>query len=148
MLELPHAKYFEGILQIRNHTDELLEYIRKKVETDKKAIITKELKVMGGVDLYFSSQRYLRSLGKHLKDRFTGDMKMTRSLHTISRSTGKRLYRVTVLFRLLKYKKGDELEIEGEQWQVMTVDKKVIVKNLRTGQKKQYKLHELERYVR
>ena len=64
MLELPHAKYFEGILQIRNHTDELLEYIRKKVETDKKAIITKELKVMGGVDFYFSSQRYLRSLGK------------------------------------------------------------------------------------
>jgi len=148
MLELPHVKYFEGTLQLRNHDDELLNYVRNKVRKDHKAIITKEKKVRGGIDLYFSSQRYLRSLGKHLKERFEGELKMTRTLHTISKSTGKRLFRVTVMFRLLKYKKGDVLDIAGEEWQVVKVDKVAHVKNMKSGEKRTYKVHEIERYVR
>ena len=148
MLELPHVKYFEGTLQLRNPTEAVINWVLKTVKAERKALITEEKKVTGGIDMKFSSQRYLRALGKRLKERFTGELKFSRSLHTISKTTGKRLYRVTVMFRMLKYKKGDVLEIAGDKWQVTAIDKYVKVKNIGTGEKKQYKLNEIERYVR
>ncbi len=147
MLKLPHSRYYEGILQLRNPTPELIAWVRKTVKAEGKSLICEEKKVTNGIDMKFSSQRYLRALGKRLKERFTGELKLSRTLHTISKVTGKRLYRVTVMFRLLKYKKGMILEIDGEQWQIIAVDHRARIKNLTSGEKKEYALHELDRYV-
>ena len=146
MKELPHKGYFEGILQLRNPTDELIDYVKRKVLKDDKAAITMEKTVRGGFDLYFSSQRYLRALGKKLPEVFTGSVKFSRSLHTISKSTGKPLYRVTVLFKLLPFKKGNTFDINQEEWTIMRVDNKVHVMNKKSGKKKTLTFDEVSRF--
>lgn len=147
MIKLPHPKYFEGILQLRNPSPELVGFVRRAVQRDQRALIVREKKVRNGLDLYLSSQRYLRALGKKLKQAFPGELKMSRSLHTISKA-GKELYRVTVLFRLLKFKKGDVLKAGDEELEILRIDARVLAKNIRTGKKKRYAIAELERYVR
>lgn len=146
MIEIPHKAYFEGILQLRNPSKELIAYVKKKVEEDQKALITQEKKVTGGWDLYFSSQRYLRALGKKLSDVFTGEVKYSRSLHTVSKSTGKPLYRVTVLFKLYPFKKGDEFTVSDEVWVIKRIENKIHVQNKKTGKKKTMNFDEVARF--
>ena len=58
------------------------------------------VEVYTGVDLYVTSQRFARALGKRLKKRFDGELVMSRQLFTRDFYTAKEVYRVTVLFRL------------------------------------------------
>ena len=147
MVELPHPEYYEGILQLRTPTQEVVDFVRRKTAKDKKAVIVKEKKAKNGIDMYFSSQKYLRSMGKMLKQRFPGILTISRKLFTVSKITGKRVYRVTVLFRVLPFKRGDVLEVRGETVEIITLDKKILVKNLKTGKKEVYLVEELLRAI-
>ncbi|MBD3361398.1 hypothetical protein GF358_01250 [Candidatus Woesearchaeota archaeon] len=142
-----HSKYFEGILQLRNPSEELINYVYKRIDKDNQAWISQEKKVRGGIDLYLSSQKYLRQLGKKLKERFPGSLKTSRKLFTVQRGTGKKLYRVTVLFRLYPFKVGGIIEISGEKYKVLKIDKQVTVQNLKSGKKEQIKPEEIERWI-
>ena len=51
-----HPEYYEGILQLRDCSDEIINWVRKTVEKEKRAKISKDKKVKGGRDLYFSDQ--------------------------------------------------------------------------------------------
>ena len=92
--------YYEGILQLRNPNEETINFIRNQFKNTKKAWIAKEEKLKPGIDYYISSNSFIMALGKKLKKSFKGELKISRKLHTRSRSTGKNVYRVTVLFRL------------------------------------------------
>ena len=92
--------YYEAIIQIRPATKEILDFIKKKIEERKGVFVSKMEELKTGVDLYVSDQRFARALSKQLKRTFRGEVKLTRKLHTVSKSSGKKLYRVTVLFRL------------------------------------------------
>ena len=93
--------YYEAIIQIRPGREDILSYIKKAISKRKDNVfVSKAEELKTGVDLYISSQRFARALGKNLKKVFKGELKITRKLHTVSKSTGKKLYRVTVLFRL------------------------------------------------
>ena len=142
-----HAKYFEGILQLRNPSPELIKYVAKTIDKDNRAWIAQELKVQGGVDLYLSSQKYLRALGKKLKERFPGCLKSSRKLFTVQRSTGKQVYRVNVLFRLYPFKIRDVITISGEKYKVLRIDKQVTVQNVKSGKKEKIKPEEIERWI-
>ncbi|MBN1645351.1 hypothetical protein JW851_04950 [Candidatus Woesearchaeota archaeon] len=142
-----HSKYFEGILQLRNPSKELLDYVYKTIDRDNRAWISQEKKVRGGYDLYLSSQKYLRSLGKKLKERFPGALKTSRKLFTVQRSTGKRVFRVNVLFRLYPFKIRDTIEISGEKYQVLKIDKQVTLQNIKSGKKEKFKPEEIERWI-
>ena len=97
--------YFEGILQLRETTDEIANWVRNKVQKDAKAVITKEKPVTNGIDLYFNDQHYLQSLGKKLKLQFGGTLTISRRLHTVHKITSKLLYRVSVLYKPLPFKR-------------------------------------------
>ena len=140
----PH-NYFEGILQLRNPTQDMVDWVKEQIAKDKRAWIAKEEEVTNGIDLYLSSQHYLRALGKVLKQKFVGELKVTATLHTISKSTGKELYRVTVLFRFLGVKIGDLVTVSGEQFKLLRVDNQVQLKNVATGKKVWKKIEVLRR---
>lgn len=142
-----HSKYFEGILQLRNPSQELIRYVYKTIDKDNQAWISQAKKVRGGIDLYLSSQKYLRTLGKKLKERFPGSMKTSRKLFTIQRGTGKRLFRVNVLFRLYPFKIGETIEMSGEKYKVLRIDKQVTVQHIKSGKKEQIKPEEIERWI-
>lgn len=142
MKEKP-PNYFEGILQLRNYTKELIHWVQKKIKKDKKARIAKIKKTKNGIDLYISDQHYLQNLGKKIKQSFNGILKTSKKLHTQERTTSKLLYRVTVLFKQIPYRKGDTIEHKGETYQITHINAQITAKNIRTGKKEKIKIEEL-----
>ena len=97
------SSYFEAILQLRNPNQDVVKFIENNVAKNKEkgVFITKREDVRNGLDFYLTSQRYAQSLGKKLKKTFKGELKVSRKLFTTNRQTGKLVYRVNVLFRIL-----------------------------------------------
>jgi len=147
-IEEKGPKYFEGKLQLRNPTPEVINYVRKQIAMNKLVWVAKEKKVPNGIDLYISSNRFLLDIGKKLKKRFAGVLKTSKKLHTQHKVTSKLLYRGTVMFRCLNYKKGDIIEIDNQPMKIMEISKQVRLKNLNTGKKEQWDPEVLERHVK
>ncbi|MBI2546645.1 hypothetical protein HYV81_05700 [Candidatus Woesearchaeota archaeon] len=127
--------YFEGVLQLRNPTQELVDFVRNRVEKDAKAVIAKEEPVPGGIDLFLSSQHYLQNLGKVLKKQFPGELKVSRRMFSTSHLTSRHIYRVTVMFKLSQIKKGQQVTYRGKRYQVTALGKKVMLRDTETGKR-------------
>jgi NMD protein affecting ribosome stability and mRNA decay len=136
--------YFEGILQIRYGNPELLKWVHARIKADGRALVAKEKKVTNGVDVYISSQHYLQNLGRQIKKRFIGILKVSRRLHTTDKMTSKLLYRVTVLFKVLPFKRGDIVTLHGEQVEVLNIGNRAQVKDIKSGAKKDVDLEFLK----
>lgn len=130
-----HNEYFEGILQLRNPTDELIEFVAKEIEKKGNVFVAKTKKVVNGLDVYISSQRYLRTLGNKLQERFHGQPEVSSSLHTRNRQTSRDVYRVNVLFRMPSFGKGDIITYKGDKIEIIGMSKKVLAKDMKTGKK-------------
>jgi len=120
-----HPEYYEGILQLRDCSDEIIDWVRKTVKKEGRARISKDKKVRGGRDLYFSDNHYLQRIGKKLKETFPGILKKSSKLFTVSRATGKEVHRVNILFRCLPVKIGKTFKYLDEEVKLMKVDKMV-----------------------
>lgn len=133
-MKLPRPDYFQGILQLRDINDEIIRFVLNQIKRRSDAVITKTIKFSNGVDLYITSQKFIRILGKKLKESFGGELKISSRLHTKSRQ-GKDLYRVNVLFKLSKYKKGDVVDVRGDKVRLIRIGRKIFAKNMKTGKK-------------
>ena len=127
--------YFEGILQMRNIGDEVVDFAIKEINKTGDVYVAKLKKVTNGVDLYISRQKFLRSLGNKLRAQFGGQLIVSRKLHTKNKITSRDVYRVNMLFRIPKFKKGDIVEYKGEKIKIMSIHKKVFAKDIKTGKK-------------
>lgn len=130
-----HKDYYEGILQLRNQNDEVINFIRRRIKKRTNVFITKENKVGDGIDFYITSQKYLQTLGNKLKKSFCGELKISSKLHTRNKQTSKNVYRVNVLFRLAKCNVGDILNFNGDEIKILKMGKKVSAKHTKTGKK-------------
>lgn len=127
--------YFEGILQLRNADNEVVEFAVNEIEKNERANIANIKEVKNGVDIYMSPQKLLRSLGNKLQSRFGGQLTVSSKLHTKSKVTSKDLYRVNMLFRIPAFKKGDIITYKGDKIKIIAVHKKVLAKDIKTGKK-------------
>ncbi|MBI2134913.1 hypothetical protein HYU09_02905 [Candidatus Woesearchaeota archaeon] len=134
-MEAKHNEYFEGILQVRNPNDEVLDFIEKEVSQKGNVFIAKAKKTNNGIDFYISSQRFLRTLGNRLQERFSGHLEVSRRLHTRNRMTSRDVYRVNLLFKMPGFKKGDIIKYRGDDVKIIGMAKKVLAKDIRTGKK-------------
>lgn len=98
--KLPRPDYYEAVIQLRPMNKEVLRFIRNQVDKRNDTFISKEELVKTGVDIYITSQRFARTLGKKLKDNFKGELKITRTIFGYSKKRSRIVYRGTVLFRL------------------------------------------------
>ncbi len=130
-----HNGYFEGILQLRNPSKEVLDFVWKLVEERNGVSITKAQRMPNGVDLYLTSQKFLQTLGKKLKSNFHGELKISSKLFTKNRITSKNVYRVNVLFKLARIKKGDVIQTKKGKLKIVGLGKKIFAKDLETGKK-------------
>ncbi len=134
MVEKP-ASYFEGVLQLRNVSDEVADWAHDEIIRAGRARIAKAKEVKGGIDVYLSSQHYMQALGKKLQQRFGGILKITSRIHTRSRITSRDVYRMTVLFRQLPFRTGDTINYHGEKWKVLSTGNQVQLQNISSGKK-------------
>lgn len=135
--------YYQGILQLRDVNDEILAFVYNQIKKRDDAAITKTVKLPNGFDIYITSQKFIRLLGKKLKDSFGGELKVSSKLHTKNKQ-GKELYRVNVLFKLSKYKKGDTVTTRsGDIVRLLHLGKKIFARSLKTGKKVVLRSHDL-----
>ncbi len=132
--KLPRPDYYQGVLQLRDASNEVMEFVQRQIDKRDNVAITKTVSLPNGVDLYITSQKYLQDIGKKLKESFGGELKVTSRLHTKSK-TGKDLYRVTVFFKLQKYKRGDIIEVRGDKVQILHLGKRIFARDVKTGKR-------------
>lgn len=95
-------EYYEATIQIRPKNKEVLDFVITQIEKANRedVFISGVEEKKFGVDLKISSQKFARDLGKKLKKRFDGELKITKSLFKRHKQTGKILYRATICFRI------------------------------------------------
>ena len=126
--------YYQGILQLRDINDEILDFVYNQIKKREDVAITKTFKLGNGVDLYITSQKFIRILGKKLRENFGGELKTSSKLHTRSKE-GKDLYRINVLFRLAKHKAGDIVTVRGDEVKLLHMGRRIFARNIKTGEK-------------
>src|SRR3989338_4987963 len=139
------SSYFEGMLQLRDVNDEVIDFAVREIKNSD-VNIAKIKQLENGIDLYVSRQRFLRTIAGRLQKRFGGQIIVSRKLHTKSRLTSRDLYRVNVLFRLPYFKKGDVIEYRGDKIKIVNLGKKIFAKDIVTGKKLNLGYKDLLRY--
>ena len=131
-IEGKHIEYYEAILQLREITDEILEFVEKEI---KKAQIhvAKIKEVVNGYDFYLADNSFTRQLGRKLQGKFYGEVLLTTSL--VGRKKDKDLHRFTVLLRGINYSKGDLVEYRGEKYLVRGLGHEILLQQPETGRK-------------
>ena len=135
MEDASKSGYYEGILQMRGCTDEAVRFARDSINSAEGVQITKEMNVRGGVDFFITSNKFLKKLGKMLKSRFTGIIKMTSKLHTEDKQSGKKVYRGTILFRMPSFSVGDVGMLNGDEVKILSIGDKVMLQDTKSGKK-------------
>jgi NMD protein affecting ribosome stability and mRNA decay len=130
-----NPQYFEGTLQLRNPTQEIIDFVADLVEKKEGAWIAKTKKSKNGIDLYLSSNKFLKEIGKRLKENFPGELVHSSSLFTKNRLTSKEVHRGCVLFRYIPVKKGDIVTIRGEEIEILALGSKILGKSKETNRK-------------
>lgn len=129
-----HIGSYEGILQLRNPTKDIKDFV-KKFSKEHEGLIVDEIKVENGIDYLFASQKLLQTIGRRLNKSFPGELIISRKLFTVKRETMKRVYRLSVLFRMPLFKKGDKIKYKGREYIVKAIGKKVLAADSETGKK-------------
>ncbi len=140
---MPPNQYYEGVLQLRNPSKEVIKKAEEMFNKRKEVWIAKEEKVTNGIDFYISNWRYLIEIGNKLKKQFGGEVKTSRKLWGVNRQTSKVVYRVIFLLRLPKVKIGDIIEYRGKKVKIKEFRKKIGAVDIETGKKKMIKYDEI-----
>ena len=134
-----HGQAFNGILQLRNPTDEVLKLIEDELIKvhSKSWYCLKKQAVKNGYDYQFNNSQITRYIGKRLQQTTGGQLEMTARLVTRSKETSKDLHRITILFRIPKYKKGDVVDYKGHDVKILNFGKKVYIQDVKTHKKQE-----------
>ena len=133
-MKLSRPNYYQGILQLRDVNEEMIGFVQKQIAKRGDVAITKTARLPNGVDLYITSQKFIRIVGKKLRDNFGGELKISSKLHTRSKE-GKDLYRINALFRPLRYKRGDIISVRGDEVKLLHVGRREFARDLKSGKK-------------
>ena len=119
------SNYFEGILQLRNIDQSIVEYILNQFEKYKVGIAKIE-EVKNGFDVYSASNKFSRKIAHKLQNEFGGEVKESAKLYTKSQLTSKMVYRLNVLYRGPLIKKGEIVKVKDKIIKVSSLTKNII----------------------
>lgn len=140
-----HPQYYEGTLQLRNVTQEMVDYVRDEVYRMGMRI-AKETPVNDGLDIQLTDKALMRTLGKNLQSKYGGEYKESATIFT--QIDGKDVYRLTILFRGMKgIKKGDKIVYRGEEYEIKLISSKdVMLQEINSGKKIHVKYDEIKNF--
>ena len=131
-IEGKHIEYYEAILQLREVSDEIVQFVKKQIKKEQ-VHVAKVKEVINGYDYYLADNSFTRQLGQKLQHKFYGKVLLTTSL--VGRKKDKDMHRFTVLFRGISFTKGDTVEFQGELYQVKGLGKEILLQQVETGKK-------------
>lgn len=138
--------YFEGYLQLRDCSKEVLTFARELMYNDG-CTIAKEARLKGrkgSIDFWVSSNKTLLKLARQLPNNFIGIVRSSNTLHTRDSQTSKELYRGTLLFKQIPFSIGDDVHYRGDVYSLVSVHgDKVDLKDMKTGKRKSVKGEEI-----
>ena len=137
-----HVLYYEAILQLRDVDEEVIDFAEDEIERVKLKV-AKTVPFKNGIDYYLSNNSLTRALGKRLKERFGGDTKVTSSLWGVKKD--REVYRVTVLFRGVPFKKNEIVIYDGEEYKVVSLRKDIFLQNVKHGKKVHLRYDDMNR---
>lgn len=105
--------YFEGVLQLRNIDDNILDFTDNYLKKNK-VFVSKEKKQKKGFDFNISNKNKIKQLALLLQKKFGGIIKISPTLHTRDKQTSKNVYRVNVYYEAPDYKLGDVVKVENK----------------------------------
>ena len=146
------GRYFEGILQVRAEDRDLTPaemravrtLVLSRVERDRDAsgdFISRTDEIHGGLDFYVSRNALGTRLAREIMDAFGGTV--TASPKLFGQREGKEIYRVTTLVRLPAFRVGDVVRHKAAVTEVISLRPFVELRDLRTGEKRRYKMKDL-----
>ncbi|MFA5141887.1 MAG: NMD3-related protein [Candidatus Woesearchaeota archaeon] len=137
MRELPHRNYYEGIIQLREANDKVVDFLFDQLERvrSKGVFMTRMEKIKTGFDFYISDKREMYTIVKKMQKEFGGEIKLAPQLYTMDHSSGKEVYRLNIFFKPSEYKKGDVVKKGKIVIQVTSSSKKISGIDLRTDRK-------------
>ncbi|MBI5871879.1 hypothetical protein HZB88_02230 [archaeon] len=95
---LSDSAYYEGIIQLRPYREEAFLFIKNQAEKYN-VYISKVEEHKTGIDVYLSSQKFVRNTAQKLKKQFNAKMTISKSIVTRDRMKSRDLYRATALIR-------------------------------------------------
>ena len=131
-LEGMHGLYFEATLQLRDVSQEVIDFAEEEIHR-LKLHVAKVVNLKNGRDYFLSDNTLARRIGKNLQEKFGGKTEETASLWGVKKD--REVYRVTVLFRGVNFKKNDLVIYQGEEYQVKILGKDIMLKHIKTGKK-------------
>lgn len=107
--EKRQSSYFEGILQLRNISEKLLPFIRRRLSSmeDKGVFVTKTVEQKDGIDLYLTDRSAVQQIARQIQQKYGGELKISPQLFTFDHERSKDVYRVNAFIRLPDYTVDD-----------------------------------------
>ncbi len=139
-----HVNYFEAVLQLRNITQAVADFVSEQLEHNKIGV-SKIKRHANGMDMQISSRQFASKLGKMLQHTFGGMVKRSARIFTTDRMSMKSVWRVTVLFKQFPYSVGETFEFKGVSYRVLAVTDEVVAREEVSQQVKKLKYKDLER---
>ena len=98
-------QYYEAKIQIRPKDKELEIFIKNEIDKNDYVFISKEEVKKYGIDLYINSLKFAKKLAPLVKERFK--VRPVFSTALFGMKDGRKVYRLTVLFRLERKRRED-----------------------------------------
>ena len=135
-----HSGYYEAVLQLREVGEEVVDYVEDEIFKHR-IPVAKKKKAKNGWDYYLADNDFTKALGKRLQQQFGGENTVTASL--FGQKDGKDIYRLTILFRGISFRKEDFVEFKGERYKVKILGKDILLQNEKSGKKIHVKYKEM-----
>jgi NMD protein affecting ribosome stability and mRNA decay len=113
-----HYNYFEGEIQLRKVTPEIINYVLKRIGEAGETVPQVVEHDLNSVDIQVSSKKIIRQIANELVRKFGGEMSEHERLHSSDRLTSKLRYRLNMLYKKHDYDKGCVIILEDEPFLV------------------------------
>lgn len=131
-MEGRHGSYFEATLQLRDISQEVVDFTEEEIAR-LKIHVSDVTTLKNGLDYKLSDNTLTRRIGRNLQAKFGGKTEETSSLWGVKKD--REVYRVTVLFRGVPFKKKDIVDYQGEEYQVTFLGKDMMLQHTKNGKK-------------
>ncbi|MCF7866305.1 hypothetical protein K9L67_00825 [Candidatus Woesearchaeota archaeon] len=135
------STYFEGILQVRNITKEIKDYIKHQIEKNN-IPINKISQTKETADYFFQKKNQMEPLALKIMRNFGGIISNNAQLFSYNSQTSKDIFRVNTLLTIPKFTTGDIIIRDDKPLKITGTKKIITTTNLELGKKFAFKLEE------